>query len=75
MVKASERGTSGIEFLYKLRELLDAERVTLENVEQAYRSWRYSAKKYKNYKSIIQLDNLYNSLFVEPFRYGGAYGL
>lgn len=61
--------------LYKLRELLDAGRVTLENVEQAYRSWRYSVKKYKNYKSIIQLDNLYNSLFVEPFRYGGAYGL
>ena len=70
--------------LKKFKEMYEAGRIDYKTIEQQYRSWRgylkytmtvsknYS-KRYKNeYRTIRQMDKLFNELFIIPFLGGGA---
>lgn len=56
--------------LYK--KLIDG-KIQFQQIEEQYRSWRGNASRYKNYKSVCNMDRLYNKLFIEPFVKGENY--
>lgn len=38
-----------------------------KDIENNYGSWRGSAKKFDSYRTVANMDNLYNELFIKPF--------
>lgn len=59
--------------LKKLYKMLINGKIQFHYVEEQYRSWRGNALKYKNYKSVSNMDKLYNSLFIKSFARGENY--
>lgn len=47
-----------------LKRLLDKGKVTFDDVEQSYKSWRGWASKFNNFKALQSMDMLFNELFV-----------
>lgn len=55
----------------KLRKLLDEGKVSFADVRCSYASWRGGVKHYDSYNIILNMDKLFNELFIEPFIEGG----
>ena len=51
--------------LKSYRRLLDAGRITRQDVRNFYQSFRGAAKRFDNYRSLRNLDKLYDELFVQ----------
>lgn len=51
--------------LKKYRKLVDAGRITFEEVNNAYQSWLGNAKQFDTYNTIKSMNKLFNSLFKE----------
>lgn len=41
-----------------------------EDIEQAYKSWRGNLTRYQTYRSLRNMDRLFDELFIEPFKRG-----
>lgn len=57
--------------LRKYRRLLDEGKMPYEDIEQAYRSWRGGVEKFQSYRSLKNMDRLFDELFINPFLEGG----
>ena len=53
--------------LKRLKFLFDEGKVTYEDINHSYNSWKGSAIKFDSTKRIKYLDDLYNNLFIKPF--------
>lgn len=53
--------------LKKFRKMLDEGKITYPEIEEAYRSWKGNLKYYSAHNVIVNMDKLYNELFVKPF--------
>ena len=58
--------------LKKLHELYIEGEKEFKLIENQYRSWRESFRKYMTDSQLNSLDNLYNELFIIPFMKGGG---
>lgn len=50
--------------LRKMKEKLLIGKLSYKNIENSYKSWKYTNKKYKVYKALKRLDKYFNKLFV-----------
>ena len=55
--------------LKKLKIKLDNGEIEFNDVRTSYNSWRGSLKDKKCYKTKESMDNLFNQLFIEDWRY------
>ena len=46
-----------------LKRLLDKGKLSFEDIEQSYKSWRGWASKFNNFKALQSMDLLFNELF------------
>lgn len=51
--------------LKKYKRLLDEGKMAYKDIEMAYQSWRGNAIRFKSYKTVKSLDELYNNLFIK----------
>lgn len=51
--------------LKKLKRMLGCGKVTYQNITQSYQSWRNNAMKYKAYRTVKEMDRLYDRLFTQ----------
>ena len=51
--------------LKKFRRKLDEGEITYEAIEQVYKSWIGGYKKYLSKRQLLNLENLFNTLFKE----------
>jgi hypothetical protein len=56
--------------LKSLSNLLDEGKISYQDIRTGYGSWRGNAQWYNADRTIENMDNLYNSLFVDPFVQG-----
>ena len=52
--------------LKKMRKMVDDGRMTLEQVERSYQSWRGSMTKLDAHRTVVNMDALYRDLFPDP---------
>jgi len=55
--------------LKKYKRMLDEGRLDFKHIEMCYKSWKGNALHYKCYKSVRELDKLFDKLFVYEWRY------
>lgn len=53
--------------LKKLRKKLDNGEIDYKDIETSYKSWRGNLKRYSSYRTLKNMDNLYNELFITQF--------
>lgn len=53
--------------LKKFKKLLDEGKITYKDIDMAYRSWRGNALRFNSYRSVKNLDRLYEELFINHF--------
>ena len=54
--------------LKKLKNKLDNEVITFEDVRTSYASWRGSLKEKKCYRTLQNMNKLFNKLFINEWR-------
>lgn len=57
--------------LKKFRKMLDEGRITYNEIQEQYNSWRGNLKYYSAYNVTKNMDKLFNELFIKPFIEGG----
>ena len=58
--------------LKKYEGLYRAGKMSLENIETSYKSWRGFALQYDSYNTVKKLDKYYNELIKKILRKGGG---
>ena len=53
--------------LKKFRKMLDEGRITYNEIQEQYNSWRGNLKYYSAYNVTKNMDKLFNELFIKPF--------
>lgn len=57
--------------LHKQRERLEQGLTSIEEIEREFRSWKGTVEKFDNRQSIINIEHLYNELFINNNNQGG----